>query len=57
MTWFLVDYCYFEFVQLYTWDVVAENVGFKLTWGCFSLYFSSISYHFHICIVLIYAFI
>ena len=37
-TWFLVEYCYFEFVHLYTYDLFAEKMGFKLTWGCFCFY-------------------
>ena len=38
MTWFLVDYVYHEHVQLYTYDLFAENVGFKLAWGCLCFY-------------------
>mgnify|MGYP001391768930 CR=1 FL=1 len=37
-TFFLVEYLFFEEVHLYTYDFVAENVGFKLGWGCFVFY-------------------
>lgn len=37
-SWFLVDYLFFEKVHLYTYDFVAERVGFKLTWGCIAFY-------------------
>jgi delta14-sterol reductase len=37
-TFFLIDYLFFEEVHLYTYDFVAENVGFKLGWGCFVFY-------------------
>jgi delta14-sterol reductase len=36
--WFLVDYMTFEHVHLYTYDLVAERVGFKLVFGCFAFY-------------------
>ena len=36
--WFLVDYLFFERVHLYTYDLFAERVGFKLGWGCLSFY-------------------
>jgi len=36
--WFLVDYMTFERVHLYTYDLFAERVGFKLTWGCLTFY-------------------
>jgi protein-S-isoprenylcysteine O-methyltransferase Ste14 len=36
--WFVVDYLVFENVHLYTYDLVAERVGFKLGWGCFTFY-------------------
>ncbi len=36
--WFLVDYLFFERVHLYTYDLFAENVGFKLGWGCLVFY-------------------
>jgi Ergosterol biosynthesis ERG4/ERG24 family len=37
-TFFLVDYLVFERVHLYTYDFVAERVGFKLGWGCLVFY-------------------
>ena len=30
--WFLHEYMYFEHIHLYTYDLFAEKVGFKLTW-------------------------
>ncbi len=36
--WFVVDYLVFENVHLYTYDIFAERVGFKLCWGCFTFY-------------------
>ena len=36
--WFVVDYLVFESVHLYTYDIFAERVGFKLGWGCFTFY-------------------
>lgn len=36
--WFLVEYLFFERVHLYTYDIFAERVGFKLVWGCFTFY-------------------
>jgi delta14-sterol reductase len=36
--WFVVDYLVFENVHLYTYDLFAERVGFKLGWGCFAFY-------------------
>ncbi len=36
--WFIVDYLVFENVHLYTYDIFAERVGFKLGWGCFAFY-------------------
>lgn len=36
--WFLLDYLTFERVHLYTYDIFAENVGFKLGWGCLAFY-------------------
>ena len=38
LTWFVCDYLVFERVHLYTYDLVAERVGFKLVWGCLSWY-------------------
>ncbi len=37
-TWFVCDYLVFERVHLYTYDFVAERVGFKLVWGCLCWY-------------------
>lgn len=37
-TWFLCDYLLFERVHLYTYDLFAERVGFKLLWGCLAAY-------------------
>jgi len=44
MIFFLVDYLTFEEVHLYTYDLFAERIGFKLGWGClvFYAYFYSI---------------
>lgn len=38
LTWFVVEYLYFEDVHLYTYDFFAERVGAKLTWGCLCFY-------------------
>jgi delta14-sterol reductase len=37
-TWFVCDYMFFERVHLYTYDLFAERVGFKLGWGCLTFY-------------------
>ena len=37
-TWFICDYLFFERVHLYTYDLFAERVGFKLVWGCLFFY-------------------
>ncbi len=37
-TWFICDYLVFERVHLYTYDLFAERVGFKLVWGCLAWY-------------------
>jgi hypothetical protein len=37
-SFFLTEYLYFEEVHLYTYDFVAERVGFKLGWGCLAFY-------------------
>jgi delta14-sterol reductase len=37
-TFFLVEYLFFEEVHLYTYDFLAERVGFKLGWGCLVFY-------------------
>jgi delta14-sterol reductase len=36
--WFVVDYLLFERVHLYTYDIFAERIGFKLGWGCLTFY-------------------
>jgi protein-S-isoprenylcysteine O-methyltransferase Ste14 len=36
--WFVIDYLVFERVHLYTYDIFAERVGFKLGWGCLTFY-------------------
>ena len=36
--WFIIDYLVFEHVHLYTYDLFAERVGFKLCWGCLTFY-------------------
>jgi protein-S-isoprenylcysteine O-methyltransferase Ste14 len=35
---FTAEYLFFEEVHLYTYDFVAERVGFKLGWGCLAFY-------------------
>jgi delta14-sterol reductase len=37
-SFFVFDYVLFERVHLYTYDFVAERVGFKLGWGCLVFY-------------------
>lgn len=37
-TWFVCDYLVFERVHLYTYDLFAERIGFKLVWGCLAWY-------------------
>lgn len=37
-SFFLVEYLFFEEVHLYTYDFMAERVGFKLGWGCLVFY-------------------
>ncbi len=37
-TFFLTEYLTFEEVHLYTYDFMAEKVGFKLGWGCLVFY-------------------
>lgn len=37
-SFFIVDYIAFERVHLYTYDFIAERVGFKLGWGCLTFY-------------------
>ena len=38
LTYFLIDYLSFEEVHLYTYDLFAERIGFKLGWGCIVFY-------------------
>ena len=38
LTYYVVDYLILERVQLYTYDVIHENVGFKLVWGGLMVY-------------------
>ena len=33
MTFYIADYFFFERVQLYTYDLIHEKLGFKLIWG------------------------
>ena len=35
---FVIDYLWFEQVHLYTYDLFAERLGFKLAWGCLVFY-------------------
>lgn len=37
-SFFVLDYLTFERVHLYTYDLFAERVGLKLTWGCLFFY-------------------
>lgn len=37
-SFFLWEYLFFEEVHLYTYDLFAERVGFKLGWGCLAWY-------------------
>lgn len=36
--WFLLEYLLGEQVHLYTYDIFAEKIGFKLVWGCLVFY-------------------
>lgn len=38
LSWFVVEYLHWENVHLYTYDLFAERVGFKLAWGCLCFY-------------------
>lgn len=38
LTWFCFEYLIFERVHLWTYDFIAERVGFKLAFGCFAFY-------------------
>jgi delta14-sterol reductase len=37
-SFFVLEYLLFERVHLYTYDFIAERVGFKLGWGCLAFY-------------------
>jgi delta14-sterol reductase len=37
-SWFVCEYLFFERVHLYTYDIFAERLGFKLVWGCLTWY-------------------
>ena len=45
LTWFCFEYLLFEKIHLWTYDFIAERVGFKLGFGCLAFYpfFYSIS--------------
>eukprot|EP00054_Salpingoeca_dolichothecata_P020026 m.125490 g.125490 ORF g.125490 m.125490 type:complete len:387 (-) comp23468_c0_seq2:38-1198(-) len=38
LSFFVAEYVYHEHVHVYTYDIFAEKVGFKLLWGCFVFY-------------------
>lgn len=38
MSWFILDYMLHEYIHLYTYDLFAEKVGFKIVWGCVCFY-------------------
>ncbi len=38
LTWFCFEYLFFERVHLWTYDFIAERVGFKLGFGCLAFY-------------------
>ena len=38
MTYYVVDYFIFERVQLYTYDIIHEKLGFKMFWGGIMVY-------------------
>ena len=38
LCFFVLDYLTFERVHLYTYDLFAERLGFKLAWGCLVFY-------------------
>jgi delta14-sterol reductase len=38
LLFFVLDYLIFERVHLYTYDIFAERLGFKLAWGCLVFY-------------------
>lgn len=36
--WFICEYMYYEHVHIFTYDLFAEKLGFKLIWGCLVFY-------------------
>ncbi|MEX1308002.1 MAG: hypothetical protein AB1Z19_05710 [Eubacteriales bacterium] len=38
LTWFCFDYLIFEKIHLWTYDFIAERIGFKLGFGCLAFY-------------------
>ena len=38
MTFYIADYFFFERVQLYTYDLIHEKLGFKLIWGALMIW-------------------
>lgn len=38
LSFFIIDYLTFEEIHLYTYDIFAERIGFKLGWGCIAFY-------------------
>lgn len=48
LTWFCFDYLMFEKIHLWTYDFIAERVGFKLGFGCLAFYpcFYAVSFWF-----------
>lgn len=37
-SWFVLDYMYHEYVHVFTYDMFAERMGFKIVWGCVCFY-------------------
>eukprot|EP00966_Prymnesium_polylepis_P194715 4513916-Prymnesium_polylepis.1 len=35
---FIIEYVCFEVMHLYTYDIFAERLGFKIAWGCLAWY-------------------
>jgi delta14-sterol reductase len=35
---FIIEYLYFEYVHVYTYDIFRERTGMKMVWGCFFFY-------------------
>lgn len=38
MLYFVTEYCFWEHVHAYTYDIFRERLGFKLVWGCTCFY-------------------